>query len=651
MSTLSGALDLANAGEYVFPCIPNGKKPLVSDWENVATNDGEQVLRWASEFPGCNWGWAVGRTNRTAIDLDVKNPKENGVAWWREHQEKIPETWTQKTPSGGYHLVFAGLTRTTKGILAPGVDTRSKGGYILCPESTIGKYSYRRTGGAPFAPIPPHLAAAIGLSIPQDTAHDTCLTDWDQPENVQRAAEYLDSLQPVPEGDRNNACLHTALAIRDLGVSYETCRDLMETSFLPLCDEGDFGFDATVRSAYKTAKLPAGTAAADVLAEKFTDPPNYPDDPPPANWVLDCGTTHRLEIPRRQWVLGRRYMAGQITVTVAPGGIGKSTLTILEALSVRTGRSLTGMTPHVTGPVWIYSTEEPRDELLRRVHAAAAHHGITDLSGVYVSSGRDDPLILAKNDNGAVVINKAAVQRVIDQCLSLGIVLLVIDPFVRTHLVNENDNSAIDKVTQALQRIASLANVALSLVHHTSKAGANAAGDMHAARGASSLIAACRIAHTLVNATEAELKILKAVTEADQKRILRLDDAKANMSPPGANTTWFRRVSVRLGQGDDVGTLETLDARPREIVLTTEDRELIDKVTRAYVEPITAYNMAKVLRRDYGDERSQETIRRAIVRVFDFPQAGNGRILQTALLKSASARRIGIVEVEDEYEF
>ena len=45
MSALSGALDLASAGEYVFPCQPNGKKPLVSDWENVATNDGEQVLK------------------------------------------------------------------------------------------------------------------------------------------------------------------------------------------------------------------------------------------------------------------------------------------------------------------------------------------------------------------------------------------------------------------------------------------------------------------------------------------------------------------------------------------------------------------------------------------------------------------------------
>ena len=641
---LDGALALASAGEYVFPCQPNGKKPLVSDQENAATNDGEQLLRWASEFPGCNWGWAVGRTNKTAIDLDVKNEAENGVEWWRKHEEEIPETWTQKTPSGGYHLVFDGATRTTAGIIAPGVDTRSRGGYILAPGSVINGVAYTPNGQAYYATMPDWLKTAIGSPMPTDPLHNTCQTGWDSPENIERFEEYLRDLPAVPEGSRNNQCLRVALRARDMGVSEDACRDLMEECWLPKCDPGEFGFDATIRSAYRTAKLPAGNAAAEVMAEKFTgfddiEPDEDPSEPR-SNWVVSAASVPRLEIPKRQWVLGRRYMKGHVTVTIAPGGIGKSTLIILEALAINSGLPLTGQQIHKRGPVWIYSTEEPRDELLRRVHAAAMHHGITDLSTVYVSSGRDDPLILASNIDGQVRVNKPAVQRLIDKCVELGIVFLVIDPFVRTHNVNENDNAAIDKVSQALTRVASLAGVALSLVHHSSKAGRGAAGDMNAARGASSLVFAARIAHTLVNATEKEMKSLKGVSETDAGMVLRLDDAKANMSPPGANTTWFRRVSVDLGQGDSVGTLRLVESVPKEVELNRKELALRDAVFRAYPgEPTTCHKLATAIKRDENDSRRVDWISERIKVLF----GGSGQVLDGKCLRLVRIKKGGVI--------
>src|SRR5271167_3724578 len=45
-------------------------------------------------------------------------------------------------------------------------------------------------------------------------------------------------------------------------------------------------------------------------------------------------------IPRRQWLYGNHYVRKFISLTVAPGAYGKSTLAMREALAIVTGRSL-----------------------------------------------------------------------------------------------------------------------------------------------------------------------------------------------------------------------------------------------------------------------------------------------------------------------
>ena len=51
------------------------------------------------------------------------------------------------------------------------------------------------------------------------------------------------------------------------------------------------------------------------------------------------------KIPPRQWLYGRDYIRKFITATVAPAGVGKSSLVIVEALSIATLRPLLGVTP------------------------------------------------------------------------------------------------------------------------------------------------------------------------------------------------------------------------------------------------------------------------------------------------------------------
>src|SRR3954471_19131190 len=96
-------------------------------------------------------------------------------------------------------------------------------------------------------------------------------------------------------------------------------------------------------------------------------------------------------IPRREWLYGKEFIRRYVTTTVAPGGVGKSSHAIVEALAMASGRNLIGDEPVGKLRVWIWNGEDPEDELQRRIVAAMLHYGITpgDIEGrLFVDSGR-----------------------------------------------------------------------------------------------------------------------------------------------------------------------------------------------------------------------------------------------------------------------
>jgi hypothetical protein len=62
------------------------------------------------------------------------------------------------------------------------------------------------------------------------------------------------------------------------------------------------------------------------------------------------------EIPPRLWLYGRHLLRRYVSVDVAAGGIGKSSVKIGEALAMASGRNLYGVDVH-EGPlnVWLYN--------------------------------------------------------------------------------------------------------------------------------------------------------------------------------------------------------------------------------------------------------------------------------------------------------
>ncbi|MGW4488862.1 bifunctional DNA primase/polymerase [Amycolatopsis sp. NPDC004368] len=139
------ALYLAAMGWPVFPLVPLRKQPAVRDWEHRATTDPARIRRcWDTDL--WNVAVATGPAGLVVIDLDQPKPGQpgpDGASALAELAEErggpLPATYTVTTPSGGRHLYYlapAGThLRSSAGQLAPRVDVRAHGGYVVGPGS------------------------------------------------------------------------------------------------------------------------------------------------------------------------------------------------------------------------------------------------------------------------------------------------------------------------------------------------------------------------------------------------------------------------------------------------------------------------------------------------------------------------------------
>lgn len=279
------------------------------------------------------------------------------------------------------------------------------------------------------------------------------------------------------------------------------------------------------------------------------EPPREVHTPTPFVWRDPAA------IPPRPWVYGRHLIRKQVSVTVAHGGVGKSSMVICEALAQASGRKLLGDWTAKGLKVWIYNLEDTRDELERRVIAAMQHHEVQpeEIEGrLYVDTGRERALSTAVQTRDGVQIIKPEMDGLAEEIAAREIDVLIIDPFVSSHQVSENDNGAIDLVAKEWARLAERCNCAIELVHHTRKTNGEEA-TTESARGATALLGAARSGRVL-NKMSDDMKEDAGVAH-DPATYFSVTRDKANLAPVGKRV-WRRMASVHLANGDDVGVAE-----------------------------------------------------------------------------------------------
>lgn len=157
---LNAAFDLTRRGGRVFPlhsvrpdaagrlvctcgnpaCENAGKHPmakLAPKGLSNATNCEHIVRHWFTTAPFANIGLATGRA--VVVDVDPRHGGDDSLRALEATHGALPTTVRALTGSGGEHIFLrppAGIEiRNSANVLAPGVDVRGAGGYVVAPPS------------------------------------------------------------------------------------------------------------------------------------------------------------------------------------------------------------------------------------------------------------------------------------------------------------------------------------------------------------------------------------------------------------------------------------------------------------------------------------------------------------------------------------
>jgi RecA-family ATPase len=261
-------------------------------------------------------------------------------------------------------------------------------------------------------------------------------------------------------------------------------------------------------------------------------------------------------IPERKWLYGRHLIRQFVSATIGHGAVGKSSLLIVEALALATGRPLVGIQPPQRARVWYWNGEDPKIELERRIGAACRHFEISaaEIAGwLFVNSGRDENsrIVIAQETREGTVINAPLATALIETITKNQIDVMLIDPFVSSHKVSENNNNAIDEAVKEWGRIADITNIAIGLAHHPRKTG-GAEVTVEDSRGAVALLNAARAAR-VVNTMDEKQAGKAGVRAEERSRYFNLADGKVNLAPRFDKVDWYHLRSVVLGNGPNGG--------------------------------------------------------------------------------------------------
>ncbi|MEV5441427.1 bifunctional DNA primase/polymerase [Streptomyces sp. NPDC052644] len=239
----NAALDAAARGWHVFPLRPGAKRPALHGesacprtgpctsghvkWEQRATLDPDRI-RAAWSTGAFNVGVATGPSGLVVVDLDAPKGKScsdapGGAATFAALCERaghaVPATFRVRTAGNGEHLYFRAPTgmrlRNTAGTLAPLVDTRAWGGYVVAPGSTVHGAAYEVVDDRPVLELPAWLAEILAREPSKPTtAEFRPVVSRDVSRVAQVALEReTTAVAATAEGGRNAALLRGARAV------------------------------------------------------------------------------------------------------------------------------------------------------------------------------------------------------------------------------------------------------------------------------------------------------------------------------------------------------------------------------------------------------------------------------------------------------
>lgn len=282
-SMREAALGYARRGWHVFPlhtpreggcsCRQEcgkqaGKHPRTRNGLLDATLDLERIESWWSMWPDANIGISCGPSALVVLDVDPRHGGDESLVAIREEHPSLTETLISLTGGGGAHYIYRApkdeKIRNSNGAVAPGVDVRGDGGYVVAPPSL-------------------HLS---GRRYEWETGpEDGELGPWPlpRPERASASSKPTPIGDVIPQGERDSRLTSIAGGMRYRGMEYEEILAALEAinrrRCVPPLPLGDLQRIARSVCRYAIGKViqikTEGVAMYDRLRKVQTDPPIY----------------------------------------------------------------------------------------------------------------------------------------------------------------------------------------------------------------------------------------------------------------------------------------------------------------------------------------------------------------------------------------
>jgi len=189
------ALALAQKGLAVFPCWPRTKNPVTDHGFQDASTDPDTILRWWHNGADFNIAIATGAVSGVfVVDLDSVEA-EAALRKFEIEFGALPPT-VEVITARGRHIYFQMPKidlRNSVGRIAPGIDVKATGGYIMAPPSvhpTGRRYCWSVDSASSFAAAPDWLLNK--------------LVSHRNGNGAIPASEWRTRIKGVSEGERND---------------------------------------------------------------------------------------------------------------------------------------------------------------------------------------------------------------------------------------------------------------------------------------------------------------------------------------------------------------------------------------------------------------------------------------------------------------
>lgn len=247
MTTFEIARRLAKQHFHVVPIAENSKwPPILKDFPQRATTDQDQIRRWwVDPVMGLEQGYNVGisTTNYNGsehlIVVDIDGKDKDGFAEIIKLEFEgfsLPPTYTQYTPNAGEHLVYKSKVPVGQRDLAPGVNIRAKGGYIVGAGCSINGKFYT-ANDLPVADAPQWLVDRCAK--PSEKKMPSIVPiQVNEERAVLLATEFLKlrASLSIEGASGDNTAFAVAARVRDFGVDPITAHELLLDHWNDRCE-------------------------------------------------------------------------------------------------------------------------------------------------------------------------------------------------------------------------------------------------------------------------------------------------------------------------------------------------------------------------------------------------------------------------------